>query len=79
MELKNTRINDPYLNIELRNEKTSRKPKKEYKKRRVYRRSVALAIIYTLITFGLYGIFWQFEIAKETNALSENDKGFSPV
>ena len=72
---------DPYLDIELRyrEAESPKKPKKVYKQRRIYRRSVALAIIYTLITGGLYGIFWQFEIAKETNSLSENDKGFSPV
>lgn len=81
MGIEDRKNRDPYIEIETRNidSKKAKKKKKEHKTRRVYRRSVALSIIYTIITFGLYGIFWQFEIAKESNALSRNDKGFTPA
>lgn len=70
------KTDDPYIDIELRYQEEEEKP---YRQRRVYKRNVALAIIYTILTGGLYGIFWQFEIAKETNSISRNDEGFSPV
>lgn len=78
MELNNQITYDPYLDIELRNKETSKKPKKSHKQRRVYKRSVVLSIIYTVITFGIYGMFWQFEITKETNGICDDDSGFSP-
>ena len=70
---------NPYVDFELRYKDDYSSDDKPKKLRRVYKRNVALAIIYTILTGGLYGIFWQFEIAKETNALTEDDSGFSPV
>lgn len=55
------KANDPYLDIERRYQSLNLdyvEPKKDHKKgRRVYKRNVALAIIYCIITFGLYNIF----------------------
>lgn len=83
MNIEERKLFDPYIDVEFRNQNSTKKVKtkknKERKLRRVYKRNVALSIIYTIITFGIYGIFWQFEIAKESNALSKNDKGFCPA
>ena len=47
--------------------------------RKVYKRNIALSIIYTIITFGFYGLFWQFEITKETNGITKNSKCACPA
>ena len=80
MENVEQRIYDPYLDIELRNKVSNKRGalKNFSRVRRVYQRNVFLAILYTILTFGIYGIFWQFEIAKETTAICEDDEGFSP-
>lgn len=78
MTLNNEITFDPYLDIELRNKETATKSNKGHKQRRIYKRNIPLALIYTILTFGIYGIFWQFEIAKETNAICDDDSGFSP-
>lgn len=54
-------------------------PVKKFRKRKIYKRSVALSIFYTIITCGIYGIFWQYEIAKETNSITEDNEGFCPA
>ena len=83
MNIEERKLFDPYIDVEFRNLASSKSKKKKkkgkHKLRRVYKRNVALSIIYTIITFGIYGIFWQFEIAKESNALSKNDSGFCPA
>ena len=79
MNIEKRKVIDPYISVEIRNLKSPKKSEKEHKLRRIYKRNVALSIIYTIITFGIYGIFWQFEIAKESNALSKNDEGFCPA
>ena len=48
---------DPYIEVEFHDQKKSKKKKKAHKLRRVYKRNVALSVIYTIITFGIYGIF----------------------
>lgn len=80
MENVENRIYDPYLDIELRNKLSNKRGalKNFSRVRRVYQRNIFLAILYTILTFGIYGIFWQFEIAKETTAICEDDEGFSP-
>lgn len=47
--------------------------------RKVYKRNIALSVIYSIITFGIYGLFWLFEIAKETNAITKNNKCVTPA
>ena len=48
---------DPYIEVEFHDQKKSKKKKKAHKLRRVYKRNVALSVIYTIITFCIYGIF----------------------
>ena len=40
-------------------------------------RSIVLAIILTLITCGLYGLYWMCKVNDELNLLSGNDRGTS--
>ena len=35
-------------------------------------RSIVVAILLSLVTCGIYGIYWMFEINKETNELAGN-------
>lgn len=79
MEIEERKYFDPYIDIEYRNLGVTKKDSKAHKLRRVYKRNIVFSIIYTIITFGIYGWFWQFEIAKESNALSRNDKCFTPA
>ena len=57
MDIEERKVFDPYISVEYRNLKSTKKSKKEHKLRRVYKRNVALSIIYTIITFGIYGVF----------------------
>ncbi len=40
-------------------------------------RSIVLAIILTLITCGIYGIYWMCKVNDELNLLAGNDRGTS--
>lgn len=40
-------------------------------------RSIVLAIILTLITCGLYGLYWMCKVNDELNLLAGNDRGTS--
>lgn len=74
--------NDPYINLEYRDFKK----KKIYAHRtgnypftrRICKRSVLLCLLYTLITFGVYLMYWEYALAKETNKLSNDDTGACP-
>ena len=43
----------------------------------VSRRSIVLAIIFTLITFGIYGIYWMIRINDDVNQLAEEPNATS--
>lgn len=47
--------------------------------RRVYKRNVALCIIFSILLIPFYNLFWFYELAKESNALSKNDKWCCPA
>lgn len=51
---------------------------KEIKTRKVYRRRVFLSILYSIFSFGIYLMFWQYEIAKETSGITKDEKGAKP-
>lgn len=50
--------------------------KKIVEKRRVVmkKRNVALAIIFTIITFGIYGIYWFVCLTNDSNTLCPEQK-----
>ena len=43
----------------------------------IRRRSIALAIIFTIITFGIYGIYWMIRINDEVNQLANEPEATS--
>lgn len=47
----------------------------EYFKRQypLKRRSIPLAIILSIVTFGIYGLYWYYSLAKDLNILIEDD------
>lgn len=70
---------DPLTHMELRNQKPiGTKPIGTKPMRRIYRRTIALSILYTFITFGIYLFFWQYEIANETNGISKERRSVCP-
>lgn len=36
-------------------------------------RNIGLSILFTFITFGIYGIYWFYKLTEETNSLSGDD------
>lgn len=73
----NPNVANAYGNVD--KDSRSIREKNNLRTRRITERSIALSIIYTIISFGIYGWFWQFEIAKETNALTNDNKGVTPA
>lgn len=51
---------------------------KKHKVRRIYQRNIVISVVLSILTFGIYNLFWQYEIAKETNALCKDDSNFTP-
>lgn len=47
--------------------------------RKIFKRSVALSVLYIFLTFGIYGLFWQYEIAKETKVITKDNNGPVPA
>ena len=43
----------------------------------IRRRSIALAVIFTLITFGIYGIYWMIRINDDVNQLANEPEATS--
>ena len=41
------------------------------------RRSIALYIVLSIITCGLFSLYWQAQIANDVNQLVDNQSGFS--
>ncbi len=58
---------DPYYN----------RPAPQYNIFGIRRRSIALAVIFTIITFGIYGIYWMIRINDEVNQLANEPEATS--
>ena len=43
----------------------------------ITKRSIPLAILFTVITFGIYGIYWMIKLNNEINQLSDEPNGTS--
>lgn len=75
----NENNNGPYMELEYRDYKKQRIYKDQSgshpNMRRIYKRNVALCIIYSILTFGIYLLYWQYAITKESNkiCMHEND------
>lgn len=56
-------------------------PPRNYNYTYIKRRSILLCIVYSIITCGIYMIYWQYSIARDTNALLRSngyEEGTSP-
>lgn len=40
----------------------------------VKQRNIALCIVFSILTFGIYGLYWFVKITDELNSLSNNNK-----
>ena len=39
----------------------------------VKKRSLALCIVLSIVTFGIYGLYWVYKLAQDVNAICEGD------
>ncbi len=59
--------------------KQEAKPEPKKKVVVIKHRSIPLAIFFTLITCGIYGIYWMVKITNETNALTKDTQFVSGI
>ena len=52
-------------------------PVQRYNSFGIQRRSIALAVILTIVTFGIYGIYWMIRINDEVNQLANEPEATS--
>jgi len=53
------------------------RPAPQYNTFGIHRRSIALAVVFTIITFGIYGIYWMIRINDEVNQLADEPEATS--